>query len=109
MRALADGRTALRPPPSLEELRARRQEILAICAQHGAGNVRVFGSVARGEQDADSDLDLLVDFAPGASLFTWGGLIGALEDLLGCAVDVAEPPSLKERLRPRVLAEAVPL
>jgi predicted nucleotidyltransferase len=46
---------------------------------------------------------------PGASLFTWGGLIGALEDLLGCAVDVAEPPSLKERLRPRVLAEAVPL
>ncbi len=109
MRALADGRTALRPPPSLQQLRTRRQEILAICAQHGAGNVRVFGSVARGEHDADSDLDLLVDFVPGTGLFTWAGLVGALEDFLGCAVDVGEPPSLKERLRPRVLAEAVPL
>jgi len=109
MRALADGRPALRPPPSLAELRERRQEILAVCAQYGAGNVRVFGSVAQGRHDDDSDLDLLVDLAPSTSLFKWGGLIGALEDLLGCAVDVAELPSLKQRVRPRVLAEAVGL
>jgi predicted nucleotidyltransferase len=109
MRTLADGRPALRPPPSLEELRARRDEILEVCARGGASNVRVFGSVARGEQDEDSDLDLLVDFAPGVSLFDWAGLIGDLESLLGCAVDVAELPSLKARNRPRVVAEAVPL
>lgn len=109
MRALTDGRPALRPPPSVQMLRARRQEILTVCAEYGAGNVRVFGSVAPGEQDADSDLDVLVDLAPGISLFTWAGLIGALEDLLGCPVDVVEVPSLKKRIRPRALAEAVPL
>jgi predicted nucleotidyltransferase len=65
--------------------------------------------VARGDADDHSDLDLLVDLADGVSLFDWGLLIGELEDYLGCAVDVAELPSLKERVRDRVLNEAVPL
>lgn len=71
--------------------------------------MRVFGSVARGEQDEASDLDFLVDFDPGVGLFRWARLIGELEDLLGCAVDVATVNGLKERIRPRVLSEAVPL
>jgi predicted nucleotidyltransferase len=107
MRTLADGRPALRPPPSLEELQARREEVLAICARHGASNVRVFGSVATGEADENSDLDLLVDMERGRSLFDPAALIGDLEDLLGCAVDAAT--SVKERVRDRVLVEAVPL
>jgi predicted nucleotidyltransferase len=93
----------------LAELRSHRAEILEICARHGASNVRVFGSVARGDADDDSDLDLLVDLADGVSLFDWGLLIGELEDYLGCAVDVAELPSLKARVRDRVLTEAVSL
>ena len=109
MRTLADGRPALRRPPRLEELRQKKYEIVAICDRHGASNVRVFGSVARGDSDDNSDLDLLVDLAPDVRLFDWAILIGELEDLLGCAVDVAELPSLKERVKPRVLAEAVPL
>jgi predicted nucleotidyltransferase len=70
MRSLADGRPALRPPPPLDELRSRREEILAICARHGASNIRVFGSVATGEADENSDLDLLVDMERGRSLLT---------------------------------------
>jgi len=106
---LADGRPVKRRPPSLTELRSHRTELLEICARHGASNVPVFGSVARGESGDDSDLDLLVDLADGVSLFDWGLLIGDLEDYLGCAVDVAELPSLKERVRNRVLDEAGPL
>lgn len=107
MRTLADGRPALRPVPSLEELRRRRHEILAVCARHGASNVRLFGSVVRGEQGTESDLDLLVDMEPGRSLFDLGGLLVELEELLGCPVDVMT--DVRDRLRPRVLAEAVVL
>jgi uncharacterized protein len=107
MRTLADGRPALRSPPTLDELRSRRDEILAICARHGASNVRVFGSVATGEADENSDLDLLVDMERGRSLFDLAALIGDLEDLLGCAVDAGT--GVKERVRSRVQAEAVPL
>lgn len=107
MRTLADGRPALRQPPSLEELRRRRDDILRVCAARGASNVRVFGSVIRGEQNADSDLDLLVDMEPGRSLFDLGGLLVELEDLLGCPVDVMT--DVRDRIRERVLAEAVPL
>jgi predicted nucleotidyltransferase len=109
MRTLADGRQALRPPPSLDELREQRSRILAIAARHGAGNVRVFGSVAGGRQGDESDLDLLVDFAEGVSLLTWARLIRELEQYLGCAVDVVEAGSLKRRIRPEILTEAVPL
>ena len=53
---------------TLEELKAKREEILRVCAEHGAYNVRVFGSVARGQADEQSDIDLAVDFEPGRSL-----------------------------------------
>ena len=95
---------------NLEELlKHRRQEILAVAARHGARNLRVFGSVARGEARPDSDLDILVDMEPGRSLFDMGGLLTDLEDLLGCKVDVVTEKGLRGRIRQRVLTEAVPL
>lgn len=71
--------------------------------------MRVFGSVASGVQDDESDLDLLVDFDSAVSLFTWARLIRELEEMLGCAVDVVELASLKERVRGEVTAQAVRL
>jgi len=90
-------------------LMEKREEILALAARYGAYNVRVFGSVARGEADEASDLDFLVDLQPGRSLFDLGGLLMELQDLLGREVDVATPNGLKPRIRERVLREAVPL
>ncbi|ULR39719.1 nucleotidyltransferase family protein [Thermus sp. NEB1569] len=90
-----------------ERLREKREEILRLCAKYGAYNVRVFGSVARGEADAWSDLDLLVQMEPGRSLFDLGGLQYELERLLGCPVDVVTEQGLKARIRERVLREAV--
>jgi uncharacterized protein len=93
--------------PSLAQLASMRAEILALAARHGATNVRVFGSVARGETDAASDVDFLVDFEPGRSLLDLASLLIDLEDLLGHPVDVVTEPGLKARIRQRVLAEAV--
>ena len=94
----------------LEELiQTRREDILRTASQHGAYNVRVFGSVARGEADEKSDLDLLVDMEAGRSLFDLGGLLVYLEELLGCSVDVVTEKGLRDRIRSRVLKEAVPL
>ena len=90
-------------------LKALRNEILRIAARYGAYNVRVFGSLARGEADADSDVDLLVDLEPGRSLFDLGGLLMDLQDLLGRRVDVVTANGLRERIRDRVLREAIPL
>jgi len=87
----------------------RRDEILAIARRRGANNVRVFGSVARGEAGPDSDVDLVVDFEPGTSLMDHGGLIMDLQDALGCKVDVVSVRGLRERLRKHVNAEAVAL
>lgn len=109
MRPLARRDTDGRPPPGLEELRRRRSEILAVAAAHGATNVRVFGSVVRGEQDGDSDLDLIVDLEEDRSLLDLGGLAFDLEELLACAVDVGVDDGFNERVRERVLAEAVVL
>jgi uncharacterized protein len=95
--------------PSMAELAQLRAEILAAAARHGASNVRVFGSVARGEADAGSDVDFLVDFEPGRSLLDLAGLLIDLEDLLGHRVDVVTEPGLKARIRQRVVAEAVPV
>ncbi|HLC21443.1 MAG TPA: nucleotidyltransferase family protein [Candidatus Methylomirabilis sp.] len=92
-----------------EVLKVKREEILRIAAQHGARNVRIFGSVARGEAKLDSDVDVLVDLAPGRSLLDLGGLLMDLRDLLGCNVDVVTEKGLRERIRDRVLREAVPL
>jgi predicted nucleotidyltransferase len=96
-------------PPALEAVRRRRAEILRLAARYSAGNVRVFGSVARGDASSESDIDLLVEFEPGRSLLDLVGLELDLRDLLGLHVDVATVASLKDRIRPRVLAEAVPL
>jgi predicted nucleotidyltransferase len=92
-----------------ELLREKREDILRIASKRGASNVRVFGSVARGEADSKSDIDLLVDLEPGRSLFDLGGLLMDLQDLLGYKVDVVTERGLRERIRERVLKEAVPL
>ncbi|MGV8126556.1 MAG: nucleotidyltransferase family protein [Methanothrix sp.] len=90
-------------------LKSRREEILSIAARHGARNVRVFGSVARGEDDDKSDIDLLVEFESGRSLLDHAGLWLELQDLLGCKVDVVSERGIKPRIRERVLRESVPL
>lgn len=95
------------PPPTLDELRARRDEILGVATLHGVSNIRVFGSVARGQAHGGSDVDFLVDIEEGRSLFDLGAFYADLEDLLGCAIDVGT--EIKARLREQVEAEAVPL
>ena len=92
-----------------ELLRRKREEILRIAARHGARNVRVFGSVARGEADEASDIDLLVEFEPGRSLLEHAALLLELENLLGRKVDVVSDRGIKPRIRDRVLREAAPL
>ncbi len=93
----------------IQSLRERREEILQIAAKHGARKVRVFGSVARGEADAASDLDLLVEMEPGRSLLDMGGISMELQDLLDARVDVVTEKGLRARIRDRVLKEAVAL
>jgi predicted nucleotidyltransferase len=90
-------------------LKSRRDEILEIAAKHGAHNVCVFGSVARGEADSQSDIDLLVEFKRGTTLLGHAALINELEELLGVKVDVVSERGLRERIRDRVLSEAVAL
>ncbi len=92
-----------------ELLQARRHDILKLAQQYGAYNVRVFGSVACGEADSESDIDLLVDMEPNRSLLDMGGLLMDLQELLNVPVDLVTESSLKQRLRQRVLREAVPL
>ena len=86
-----------------------RKEILRICEAHGAINVRIFGSFARGEAGPDSDVDLLVDVGPEHSSFFPGGLMLDLEELLGRKVDIVEPKALHWYIRDRVLKDAVSL
>ncbi|HEY0547468.1 MAG TPA: nucleotidyltransferase family protein [Pyrinomonadaceae bacterium] len=87
----------------------KREKILQIARRHGATNVRVFGSVSRGEERPDSDVDFLVDLDEGRSLLDLGGLLIDLQELLGCRVDVVTEKGLRPRLRERVLREALPL
>lgn len=90
-------------------LKAHRSDVLRLAAQHGATDVRVFGSVARGEDDSASDIDFVVRMRPGRSLFDLGALVMDLRDLLGSRVDVVTERGLRPRMRERVLREAVPV
>jgi len=92
-----------------ELLKEKREEILRIAAVHGARNLRVFGSVARGEADESSDIDLLVEMEPGRSLLDLAALFSDLSDLLGRKVDVVTEKGLHWLLRRRILKEAKPL
>lgn len=90
-------------------LKEKREEIMRLCAKHGARNVRIFGSVARGEADEQSDIDLIVEFEPERSLLDHAALWLELRELLGYKVDVVSDRGIKPRIRERVLREAVPL
>ncbi len=90
-------------------IKNNRKQILAIAQKYGAYNVRIFGSLARGEARPGSDIDFLVELEPGRSLFDLGGLLYDLQQLLGVDVDVVTEKGLRARLREQVLKEAVPL
>jgi predicted nucleotidyltransferase len=90
-----------------ELLRLKKAEVQKIARQHGAMNLRVFGSVARGEAGEGSDLDLLVEMESGRSLLDLVAIKQDLEDLLGCKVDVVTEAAVSPHLRERVLNEAV--
>jgi uncharacterized protein len=94
----------------LDELwREERPKTLTIAAKPGASNVRIFGSVARGEADEASDVDILVELEPGRSLFDLGGVLMDLENLLGWKIDVVTVRGLRNRMRARVIKAAAPL
>src|SRR5689334_21608100 len=95
-------------------LQAKRADILRLAEQYGAHTVRVFGSVARGEDDEKSDIDLLVDMVTGRSLLDLGGLLMDLRELLGCEVDIVTEGSLRnnsnnDRIRNNILRDAISL
>ena len=95
--------------PLGRRLRRRRRAIIDAASKRGARNVRVFGSVARGEDIATSDVDLLVDLDKGVGVIALAGLRRELGELLGVHVDVVPADTLKARIRDKVLAEAIPL
>jgi len=94
--------------PTLDGWRRRREELLAIADRHGARNVRILGSIARGEGRSDSDVDFLVDIEPGRSLLDLSSLILDLEDALGREVNVVEI-SRPSAVADRIVREAIPL
>lgn len=94
---------------TVAELRAHREELARIGARYGISNIRVFGSVARGEADGRSDLDLLVEVAPGHGYFDMAGFALDVEDLLGVFTEVSTVNGLKARIRDKVVAEAIRL
>lgn len=91
---------------NIDQVSNKRNEILQIARRHGASNIRVFGSVARGDADSESDIDFLVDLERGRSLLDLGGLLIDLQKLLGRPVDVVTEKGLQPRIRDRVLQEA---
>jgi len=94
---------------TLEMLKKSRAEILAIAAKHGASNVRIFGSVVRGEDTEESDVDVLVDMAADRSLYDLVGFQQEIEALVGRKADVLTENGLNRYLKDRILAEAAPL
>jgi predicted nucleotidyltransferase len=94
---------------ALALLRGRRDEILGLARRRGVSNLRIFGSVARGEAGAASDFDFLAELDPGRTLIDLGGLQMDLQELLGRKVDLIEPAALHPQIRSRILAEAMAL
>ena len=92
-----------------EGIRQQREAILRIASRYGARDVRIFGSVARGDAGEGSDVDLIVRFEKGRSLFDHGGLVMDLQELLGMKVDVISEGGMRERFRNHVMKEAIPL
>ena len=90
-------------------LESKKQDIFETAARHGALNIRIFGSVARGDDDENSDIDFLVELEPGRSLLDLGGLQTELQKLLGRPVDVITVNGLKERIREQVIREVISL
>src|SRR2546430_13285452 len=90
-------------------LQEKREDILRIAKEYGASNIRIFGSVARGEADAKSDIDLLVDLEQGRSLLDLGGLLMDFQDLLDHKVDVVTERGLRPHIREKALKEAISL
>ena len=93
----------------LDAIREHRSEILDRASQHGARNVRVFGSAARGDAGPASDVDLLVEMDPGRSLLDFVGLWQELEDLFGLKVDLVSEGGISPYLREQILSEAIAL
>ena len=99
----------IHPSLTIDGLRVRRNEIIDVARRNKARNVRVVGSVARGEARPDSDLDLLIDVDDDASLWDLMGVMTDLEDLPGVKVEAGEAAPLKPAVRAKMLAEAVEL
>jgi uncharacterized protein len=93
----------------LEQLRQKRTDILAIAEKYGATNLRIFGSVARGDDRPDSDIDILIDQERRWSLFDQIGMMQDLEDLLECKVDLATADALRARIKDRIFKDAIVL
>lgn len=92
-----------------ELIQSKREAILNVAAKHGARRIRLFGSVARGQDRPDSDVDVLADFEPGRSLLDQVGFEQDLQELLGCRVEVVVEGGISPYLEERILHEAVPL
>lgn len=92
-----------------DNIREKREAILEIARRYGAHDLRIFGSVARGDTTEASDLDLIVRFERGRSLLDHGGLVMDLRELLGIRVDVIDEDGMRERFRKHVMKEAIPL
>lgn len=92
-----------------QPLQHQREAILRIAEKYGARNIRVFGSISRGEESVTSDIDLLVDLEPGRSLLDQVGLKQEIEELLGRCVDIVVEGGISPYLEQRILSEAVPL
>lgn len=91
------------------KIQMHRDQILEIAARNGAHNVRIFGSVARGDAGPASDIDFLVEMEAGRSLFDLAGLLMDLQEALNCEIDIVTEKGLNPRIRQRVMDEAIPL
>ncbi len=92
-----------------QKIKQKKKEILDIARQHGIVNIRIFGSVARGEENLQSDIDLLVDLEKGRTLFDLGGALVKLQNILGRKVDIVTERGLHWYLRKKIMEEAKPL